>query len=112
MSYGYSNQVMEIYAGADLDDKVENFSELVWELEIHLECTSPGDAGQSYGPPENCYIGWGPEFEVEGYKLTGDADVVIYDGGDRKVIAAIIGEAILDKAIDNAIEAATEEPLD
>ena len=37
MAYGYSNQAVEIFAGADTDDDPENFSELVWELEIFLE---------------------------------------------------------------------------
>ena len=112
MAYGYSEQSMEIFAGADTDDKPENFSELVWELTIYLECTTPGNPGNTYGPPENCYIGWGPEFEARSYKLTGEAGIVLYDGKDHKMVEALIGEAVLSKATDTAIEAAEEEPLD
>ena len=112
MSYGYSNQAIEIFAGTDTDDDPANFSTLVWELEILLECTNRGDPGNTYGPPENCYVGWGPEFEAVSYKLTGEAGIVLYDGKDYKVVEALLGSEVLDKATDKAIEAAIEEPLD
>jgi len=112
MSYGYSAQSMEIYAGADIGDDPAKFSELVWELTVFLQCTDSGHPGNTYGPPENCFQGWDPEFEVESYKLTGEAEIVIYDGKDHKIIAAIIGSEVLDKAIEKAIESALEEPLD
>ena len=113
MAYGYSEQNLEIFAGADTDDKPENFSELVWELTIHLECTSQGDPGRSFGPPEDCWQGWSAEFEADSYKLTGEAGIVLYEGKDHKVIEALIGEEVLNKATDTAIEAAIEEgPLD
>lgn len=112
MAYGYSEQSLEIFAGADTDDDPAKFSELVWELTIHLECTTPGDPGQLYGPPENCWQGWPPEFEARSYKLTGEAGIVLYDGKDHKVVEALIGEEVLDKATDKAIEAAIEEPVD
>ncbi len=112
MSYGYSEQSMEIFAGADIDDKPENFSELVWELTIQLECTTRGDPGQFHGPPENCWQGWAPEFEAISYRLTGEAGIVLYDGKDHKVVEAIIGADVLERATDKAIEAAIEEPVD
>lgn len=115
MAYGYSNQALEIFAGADIDDDPTKFSELVWELEILLECVTRGDPGQFVGPPENCWQGWAPEFEARSYKLTGEsgkARIVIYDGKDHKVVEAIIGAEVLERATDKAIEAAIEEPVD
>ncbi len=112
MAYGHSTQALEIFAGADIDDDPTKFSELVWELEIYLVCTARGDPGQFCGPPENCWQGWAPEFEARSYKLTGEAGIVIYDGKDHKVVEAIIGADVLERATDKAIEAALEAPID
>jgi hypothetical protein len=103
---------MEIFAGAGTSDDPANYSELLWELSILLECTSRADPGKSYGPPEDCYMGWDAEFEARSYTLTGDAGVVIYGGKDHKILAAILGDDVLTEAIESACEAACQEPLD
>ena len=50
------------------------------EIVATVRMTNPGDPGRSSGPPEDCYQGWGPEFEVTGWTYNGntiDAETIL-----------------------------------
>ena len=41
------------------------------EIVATVRMTNPGDPGRASGPAEDCYQGWGPEFDVTGWTFNG-----------------------------------------
>lgn len=54
------------------------------EIVAIVRMTSPGDPGRSYGRPEDCYEGWGAEYEITGWIIEGRA-------ADAATIPALTG---------------------
>lgn len=55
------------------------------EITASVLMTEPGDSGNSYGIPEDCYVGWAPEFDIDrkaGWLLNGEP------AGEAAIVAA------------------------